>query len=84
VEFFFVAVVDGVRIGVGQESGKLRFRDKAIIPINDEYGVPLKDQEVVLHYPDGSEVSAKSDSGGMVVDNKEIPGVVFVELKYPE
>jgi len=26
VEFFFLVVVDGVRVGEGQESGKVRFR----------------------------------------------------------
>jgi hypothetical protein len=83
VEYFFIVVIDGVRVGEGRESGMLKFKDHGTIPVKNEFGAPLKNQEIILHYPDGTEENAKTDSGGFVSDKKSIPGVIFVELKNP-
>ncbi len=84
VEFFFIVVVDGVRIGEGQESGKVRFKDVRSHVLLDGYGMPLKNRNVVLHLPDGTEQNATTDNDGKISDSTEMPGLAFVEIKEPE
>ena len=81
VEFFFLVVVDGVRIGEGQESGKVKFRDPTNHILLDGYGVPLKNRKVILHLPDGTEKEVTTADDGSVVETTGLPGAVFAEIK---
>jgi hypothetical protein len=83
VEFFFVVVIDGVRIGIGQESGKLKFKDTREHILLDGYGAPLKNRKIVFHLPDGSEKDATTGDDGSITDTSGMPGLAFIEIKDP-
>ncbi len=81
VEFFFIVVVDGVRVGEGQESGKVKFRDSMKVLASDSDGAPLKNRDVIIHLPDDTQKTVKTDSEGYVKDQDIPPGPAFLELK---
>jgi hypothetical protein len=65
-----------VRIGTGQESGLLRFRDYLEFNLFDDYEVLLRNHEVQVQFADGSVVQAKSDADGRVHIGDCPPGPV--------
>jgi hypothetical protein len=79
VEFFFVVVVDGVRIGVGQESGKLRLIDKLDVQMVSGFGDILADKEFIFHFADGKQKKYKSNNSGFIKEDKIVPGEIIVE-----
>jgi hypothetical protein len=79
VEFFFVVVVDSVRIGVGQESGKLRLIDKLDVQMVSGFGDILADKEFIFHFADGKQKKYKSDNSGFIKEEKIVPGEIIVE-----
>jgi hypothetical protein len=83
VEFFFVAVVDGVRIGEGQESGKLKFKDRLEIQIFDQYGAILADHTIELFLPSGQSKRLTTNSEGRIHDNEIPSGPMHINL-YPQ
>ena len=63
-QFFFVVVVDGVRIGVSQESGLMKFLDTVEFVLMDEHNSPYCNTKVKIRLADGSEKEVQSDEKG--------------------
>jgi hypothetical protein len=79
-EFFFVVLVDGVRIGEKRESGLMVFKDLIELELQTESGITLPDHAVVLHYADGSTKKMKTDENGCLRIQSGPPGPVTVEI----
>jgi len=79
-EYFFVVVLDEVRIGVNQESGLLKFKDYVEIEHVDAEGLPLGDEKYVVYLPDGSSKDGKLDADGRAVITDVPPGGVHIEF----
>jgi hypothetical protein len=73
-EYFFVIVIEGMRIGVKQESGLMRFMDSTVITINDEDGNPAKNKDVSIEFADGSQKKLKTDDSGKISIDNASPG----------
>lgn len=73
-QFYFMVVIDGVRIGEKMESGLLKFKDEITIAVVDENNIPVADREFVITYADGSEGKGKSDDTGQASVQKIAPG----------
>jgi hypothetical protein len=84
VEFFFVVVIDGVRIGVGQESGRLKFKELLVMMLKDGDGKVLTNTDCIVTGPDGVKTSTKSDSSGKVSLKDFPPGPINVLIKNAE
>ncbi len=82
VEFFFIVVVDGVRVGEGQESGKVRFKDWVEIELNDDEGKPYANEKYTVTFADGTKVSGNLDTNGFARVDSHHPGAFDVE--YPD
>ncbi len=63
-EYFFVVVIDGQRVGEGQESGLLTFKDWVDIELKKVDGTPLPDEQFTIVMPDGSKRQGKLDAKG--------------------
>ena len=72
VEFFFLVVIDGVRVGEGQESGKLKFKDAITINLTDGEGKECADIDYTLDGPDNKVTKGKSDKSG-TINVKDLP-----------
>jgi len=84
-KFFFVADINGVRVGEDQMGGLLEFRDKLKFQVLDECGVPIKDKEYVLSLPDGTTKQGNLDNDGMISETDLPPGKIFVNIpEYPD
>lgn len=79
VEFFFLVVVDGVRIGEGQESGKVKLVELLDFIVVGGFGEILADSEFLIHFADGKRKKYKSDSTGLIKDDKIVPGEIIVQ-----
>ncbi len=75
-EYFFRVVV----AGVSADSGLLPFKDWVEIQITDRMGNPLKNENYVLHLPDGSEKKGKLDENGYAKVEGIPPGAFKIEL----
>jgi len=80
-KFFFILNIDGVKIGTSYESGFLTFCDPIIVKLLDGLGNPIKNKEVIIHLPDGTEEETKSDENGIVKSKKDMPGKSYIEIK---
>ncbi|HUI93231.1 MAG TPA: hypothetical protein VLX68_13370 [Chitinivibrionales bacterium] len=80
-EYFFVIVIDGVRVGVKQESGLLRFVDSFEKILVDGYGQLMKDHEVEIYLADGSTKKAKTDDEGKLTVKDVPPGPVYINYQ---
>jgi hypothetical protein len=81
VEFFFIVVVDGVRVGEGQESGKVKLKESINVLVTDCDGAALPKRDVIIHLPDGTQKTVQTDNDGYVKDKSILPGPIFLELK---
>jgi hypothetical protein len=79
-QYYFVVVVDGVKIGEKRESGLMVFKDSVSIEILDEHGIAVADREFVIVFADGSEQKGKSDKLGLANISKTIPGNYQIEF----
>ena len=75
-EYFFRVVV----AGVAADSGLLPFKDWVEIQINDRLGNPMKNENYVLHLPDGSEKKGKLDENGYAKVEDIPPGKFTIDL----
>lgn len=82
VEYFFVVVIDGVKIGMGQESGKLKFRDWVEVELLDSEGNFVPNADYVVRFPDGKSTKGKLDKNGFARIEGASPGTITVE--FPE
>jgi hypothetical protein len=73
-EYFFTVDVDGVVVGMNQESGLVRLKDSFIIDIKESDGTPVKNKTVLISFADGTEIKKKTDSQGMIILEKQAPG----------
>jgi hypothetical protein len=84
-KYFFVLDVNGIRVGEGQESGLLEFRDVLKFKVFDDSRVPIKDKEYVLSLPDGTTRPGNLDQNGMIHETDLPPGKLFVDIpEYPD
>jgi hypothetical protein len=79
VEFFFLVVVDGVRVGEGQESGKVRFREDLNLQIFDAYGIAVKNADYKISFADGTQEKSTTNDKGFITDASIPPGLIFLE-----
>ncbi len=77
-EYFFVVVLDEVRIGVNQESGLLKFKDWVDIELSN--GQPVPNQKYIFHLPDGSTRNGTLDADGKATARDVPPGSTYVEF----
>jgi len=63
-EFFFVVVVDGVRMGIKQESGLMKFKDWVEILLVDSKDRPIADHDFTVTFADGTQGSGTTDGFG--------------------
>lgn len=78
VELFFVVVVDGVRIGVNQESGLLKFKDWLRIELRDGKGKPVPNEKYTIILPDGSKKNGMLNADGFALEKDVPPGSQYV------
>lgn len=79
-DFFFVVVVDGVRIGENRECGLMKFKDFVEFILQSEAGATLPNHDVNLVFADGSQQNAKSDENGLVSFINISAGELTVEI----
>jgi hypothetical protein len=60
-EYFFVVVIDGIRLGVKQESGLLKFKDFVEIELKDRNGEPMANQKYVITLADGKQIFLRAN-----------------------
>jgi hypothetical protein len=65
-QYFFMVVVDGVKIGEKRESGLMKFMDSMEIEITDEFGDPIPNTRVACILPDGNLKNLTTDNSGMI------------------
>ena len=82
-QFFFVVVIDGIKLGENQESGLLRFKDFLEILLLDHYDNPLRNHNIEITYADGSNLKTKTDSTGLVNISETKPGSVNLTYELP-
>jgi hypothetical protein len=80
-EYFFTVVLDEIRIGMNQESGKMKFKDDFSLTLKNEDGEPLANTQITLKMADGSQQSATTDATGTAKAVKIPPGPFTVELQ---
>ncbi len=73
-QFYFMVVVDGVKIGEKRESGLMKFKDSVKLTIVDDCGSLLKEQTCVLQLPDGAQRKGVSDGNGIIEYDALPPG----------
>jgi hypothetical protein len=79
-EYFFVVVLDEVRIGVNQESGLLKFKDGLDISLIDENGDPVVNEKYTLKFANGVQRQGQLDQQGLSNESNIPPGKVIVEF----
>jgi hypothetical protein len=79
-EYFFMVILDEIRIGVNQESGLLKFKDRIDMELQNEKGTILPDHDVTLKFADGTEKKMKTDTNGCIQISEGPPGPVTVEI----
>lgn len=78
--FFFVVVVDNIRIGEKQESGLVRFIDRLSVSIKTEEGEPFPDAQCSAVLADGAVMNGHTDNNGIVEFVDIVPGMVRVSF----
>lgn len=79
-EYFFVVVIDDERIGTGQESGKLKFKDWVEIELVDGQGSPMPNERYEGVFADGNRQSGKLDGNGKATISSLPPGNFTIEF----
>jgi hypothetical protein len=81
-EYFFVVIIDGVKIGKGQESGFLKFMDTATIVINNGMALGSKTCNVTVQQANNSEIEFQADVTNRIELKKPIvPGPYEIDVK---
>ncbi|HMD69119.1 MAG TPA: hypothetical protein VKF42_09600 [Chitinivibrionales bacterium] len=79
-QYFFIVVLDGIRIGVNRESGLLSFKDFAELVFTDEYGAPYADYKANVTFADGTTKSITLDKDGRCRADDVPPGPCDLEF----
>ena len=80
-QYYFMVVVDGVKVGENRESGLLVFKDFIEINLGIESGFAVADKTVTVTFADGSIKDEKLDDKGYAKISDTPPGPYTVELK---
>jgi hypothetical protein len=85
-EYFFVVILDEIRIGVNQESGLMKFKDDVTLILTDATGAVISDQEFTIQHPDGEKTNGKlaGDSETTVANLPPGPGSISFKNLGPE
>jgi len=78
-KFFFVADVNGVKIGEDLMGGLLEFKDEIVIKYTENDGTPVTDARYSVKLADGSEIEGELNSDGCAVLKDVAPGRFIVE-----
>jgi hypothetical protein len=77
IEYFFVAIIEGVKIGLNQESGKIKFSDSVKILLIAPPDFPIANADFALLLPDGKQQKGKTDSNG-IASLQSLPSGPFI------
>jgi hypothetical protein len=81
-EYFFVVVLDEIRIGANQESGKVRFKDYTTLILHDDNDNLLPNTKAKLVFADNSMQTVTSDEDAIIYIENVPPGAI--EISFPE
>jgi hypothetical protein len=79
-EYFFVVVLDEIRIGANQESGLLRFKDGVGYTVYDEGFNILPNEQFKIQFADGSSRNGTTDANGVLNIAAVPPGKIVIEF----
>jgi hypothetical protein len=80
-EYFFVIVIDGIRIGEKQESGLLKFIDYKEIEHTDCEGTPIPNEKFTAYFADGTTRQGQLDENGRARLDDVPPGEIQIEYE---
>ncbi len=83
-QFFFMVLVDGIRIGERRESGLMKFKDWVEVALKDEEGNACPKAQGSFTLPDGAKKDFTLDEKGTIRLDDVAPGeiaVVFKDIK---
>jgi hypothetical protein len=81
-EYFFVVVIDGVRIGMKQESGLLKFKDWVSLELVSPGGKPYANVKYTITLADGAQKNGTLDKDGKARIDRIPPGPYKVEYDF--
>jgi hypothetical protein len=84
VEYFYVIIIDGVKIGINQESGKLKFQDYLQLRYTEADGTPISKSRYKVTFADGNIKEGDLGTDGTARIEELIPGPVEVEYSRKE
>jgi hypothetical protein len=79
-QYYFVVVVDGVKVGDERQSGLLKFKDDVEFLIVDDLGNIMANKNVVCTLSDGNRHDATTDANGNLQLKNVPPGVLTIEM----
>ncbi len=79
-QFYFVVMVDGVRIGEKRESGLMKFKDWVRFILRDPLGKPMANAKFTLLLPDGTQKNGTTDNNGVGQEAIIAPGPHIVKV----
>jgi hypothetical protein len=80
-KYFFVFDVNGIRVGEGQESGLLEFRDEIKLCLADTNGEPIANEELDIYLADGKVLTGTLDENGEASFEDTAPGPFSILFK---
>jgi hypothetical protein len=81
-QFYFIVVVDGVKIGENRESGLMKFRDWVELELKDNEGNPYSNEKYMILFSDGQQIQGNLDKNGYAKIDNIPPGPIIKE--YPD
>ena len=76
-QYYFMVVVDGMKIGEKRESGLLKFLDWIRIELKDHYGKPIPNEKFTLILSDNSRRNGQLNAEGFAIEEDIPPGVYY-------
>jgi hypothetical protein len=83
-EYFFVVVLDEIRIGANQESGLLRFKDTVEFIAKTPLGDIVSNKDIIVDFADGTQQTVRVDSQGKAIINGAPAGPISYHFKDEE
>lgn len=77
-DFYFMVIVDGIKVGENKESGLMRFRDSIDICVKDFEGRIIADMDCRVVFADGSRGEYRTDENGRLLIADISPGQLKV------
>ncbi len=76
-EYFFIIVIDGIKLGEKQNSGLLTFKDSITLSLTDDHDNQMAGQEYIVYLADGTEKKGTLDSEGKATITDIPPGPYY-------